>query len=530
MAKPKIPNIKKSYKELDVRLSKYMAKVEGLYSDLAKKASSLAVVTAHTGESPFSFSSYPQINRRASDMMREYANSMQGLIMSGTSDEWKRSNELQDQIAKKAIKFYDARVNGEKERVYFQANSEALKAFQERATRGMNLSERIWDLTDDTQRELECAISAAIEKGMSAVTLSKRVSKYLNDFDELKKDYGEKYGNAENLSDCEYRSLRLARSEINMAYRKAENERWQDFDFILGFEVKTSDAHPTDDICNELAGQYPKDFVFLGWHPNCMCYAVPIVMGEDEYWAMEDGEEKEGEVEELPDGFKDWVLRNEGTIEGAEERGTLPYFLSDNWAAVKDITTNSVVRELVERAGGFAGEMGALTTDIAEEFMGYTSGVSVKTFSEVLTEAQELKVTGGTPYDITDFMTTTVVVEKKEIEGVLSRMKELKEFEALEEMKPKDYLGFSGSRVMLKKDGITAEVNVTTEKMVYASQRKTSAVKILGKTRWEEIKRETGKMGGLGKRYYDEIRRTVPGTKEWLRAVEKSKRYYAHFS
>ena len=83
-------------------------------------------------------------------------------------------------------------------------------------------------------RGLESALSTAIEKGMSAVTLSKRVSKYLRDFDSLKKDYKKRFGTATDIHDCEYRSARLARSEINMAYRNAEQLRWQQMDFILG--------------------------------------------------------------------------------------------------------------------------------------------------------------------------------------------------------------------------------------------------------------------------------------------------------
>lgn len=38
----------------------------------------------------------------------------------------------------------------------------------------------------------------------------------------MKADYGKRFGKATNIYDCEYRSIRLARSEINMAYRNAE--------------------------------------------------------------------------------------------------------------------------------------------------------------------------------------------------------------------------------------------------------------------------------------------------------------------
>jgi hypothetical protein len=38
----------------------------------------------------------------------------------------------------------------------------------------------------------------------------------------MKADYGKRFGMATNIYDCEYRSICLARSEINMAYRNAE--------------------------------------------------------------------------------------------------------------------------------------------------------------------------------------------------------------------------------------------------------------------------------------------------------------------
>jgi hypothetical protein len=141
----------------------------------------------------------------------------------------------------------------------------------------MNLSEKLWNQSKDYKEFLESAISCGIERGTSAVTLSKRISAYLNDYDSLKKDYREKYGKAIDIENCEYRSARLARSEINMAYRNAEQLRWQQMDFIVGKEIKLSNNHNCKgvpvgafkDICDELAGKYPKDFNWSGWHPCC---------------------------------------------------------------------------------------------------------------------------------------------------------------------------------------------------------------------------------------------------------------------
>ena len=43
------------------------------------------------------------------------------------------------------------------------------------------------------------------------------------------------------------------------------------------------DPVPLVDICDELWGDYPKTFKFVGWHPQCRCYVVPIWSDYDEY-------------------------------------------------------------------------------------------------------------------------------------------------------------------------------------------------------------------------------------------------------
>lgn len=90
-------------------------------------------------------------------------------------------------------------------------------------------------------QSLERAISTAVHDGWSAATLSKRVSQYLKDYPKLKQDYGLRYGKAIDVQDCEYKSARLARTEINMAYREAELTRWAQLDFVVGYEIKRSE-------------------------------------------------------------------------------------------------------------------------------------------------------------------------------------------------------------------------------------------------------------------------------------------------
>lgn len=336
MAKPKIPNQKKKYQELNNRLNRYVALVEQIYDTYNLETAKLIEKTDYSPDntSPFKFSDYPQTKKQIDDIQAQFVDDIHSVIYRGTSDEWKKSNEVQDLMANKVLQAYNAKVDKEKYKVLYQTNSDALKAFQNRKDKGFNVSAKLWQQSTIYKEELESAISCAIQKGTSAITLSKQISKYLLDFPLLQKDYKEKYGSAEHIKDCEYRSIRLARSEINMAYRTAENDRWKQMDFVIGYEIKLSGSHPMPDVCDNLAGKYPKDFIWTGWHPNDLCYKTPILKTEEEFWKWDGrGEtttESVNEVKDVPDGFKQWIYDNQKRIEVAKNRGTLPYFIKDN--------------------------------------------------------------------------------------------------------------------------------------------------------------------------------------------------------
>lgn len=269
MGKPRLPNQRKAHKELSRRLARYMMQVRSIYDRLNERAAVIVETVGYDGSVEFSFSDYPEVKRDLQLLQRQFVGEMQSLIYSGTSTEWKNSNTFQDLIARKALRYYRAQVDGEKFKHYFQTNSDQLKAFQTRKDRGLNLSAKLWNQSLIYKDSLEATISTAVEKGMSAITLSKKLSQYLKDWPSLQADYQEKYGKATRCYDCEYRSIRLARNEINLAYRTAEQERWRKFDFILGYKVKLSSSHPRYDICDDMAGDYPVEFKFTGWHPNC---------------------------------------------------------------------------------------------------------------------------------------------------------------------------------------------------------------------------------------------------------------------
>lgn len=344
MAKPKTPNQKRKYSELNSRLAKYVALVEEIYEQLNLEAAKLVGNTGYSSDAeiPFKWSDYPQTKKRISDIQEQFVEDIHAVIYRGTSEEWKNSNEVQDLLVNAVLKSYDAQVDGEKYKMYYQTNSEALQAFQQRKDKGFAISDKLWQQSSLYKQELEEAISCAIQKGTSAITLSKQISKYLLDFPQLQKDYKERFGTASTAKDCEYRSIRLARSEINMAYRSAENLRWQQMDFVVGYEIKLSGSHPHTDICDQLKGKYPKDFVWTGWHPNDLCYKIPILKTEEEFWTWygrgEAPTESVNAVKNVPSGFKNWIKSNSERIADAKKRGTLPYFIKDNIDTVDKVS------------------------------------------------------------------------------------------------------------------------------------------------------------------------------------------------
>lgn len=333
------------------RVSSYLAQILQVFSTLGLDAARVAELVGYDGGggAAFSFKDYPAARGAVERMFATMRANMEAAIMRSTAAEWAKSNEAQDLIADGVLAARKvSRADGKHEHLY-RRNGDQLKAFQARKINGMSLSRRVWDLSEGHKAGLEAAISTAVEKGMSAVVLSKKVSQYLNDFPKLRADYKQRYGKAADIRDCQYESARLARTEINMAYRAAESLRWRQMDFVVGMEVKLSGSHPAHDICDTLKGKYPKDFEWIGWHPSCICYKVPILSTEDEFFALDGDGPSVNAVSDVPNAFKEWVAGNRERIAAAEKRGTLPYFVRDNKARVDKILKGKRVKSEAEK-------------------------------------------------------------------------------------------------------------------------------------------------------------------------------------
>ena len=300
----------------------------------------------YSGNEMFNFDDYPQTMATVAKIVNTLANNMNVSVVNGCKAVWDISNKKNNALVESLFKGKD--LTDEQKIRYFQNNEPALKAFTERKHNGLRLSDRVWNIVGGYKNDIETALSVSIEQGKSAHDLAKEVQQYLNEPDKLFRRVRDEFGELQLSKNAKsyhpgagvYRSsyknaLRLARTEINMAYRTADFTRYQQLDFIVGIEIKTSGNHPEHDICDQLSGRYPKDFKFVGWHPNCRCYQKTILKTEEE---MERDEERmrkgqepiansENSVNDVPDGFKGWVEDNEDKIKKAKSK---PYFVTDN--------------------------------------------------------------------------------------------------------------------------------------------------------------------------------------------------------
>lgn len=263
---------------------------------------------------------------------------------------------------------------------WFHRNAQAMTAFVNRTEAGLTLTDRIWKPVHQLRDEMEVAMTISMGEGESASTMKRMVKKYLNDPDlmfrrfrykvgedkEGKPVYSKKWKKRVKTEDGRYRfvdcdkdtyktgtgyyksasknAMRVTRTETNMAYRRADNERWKSLDFVLGQKIQTSRGHEEEDICDELAGNYPKEFVFDGWHPQCFCISTPLLLDEDEVIKMAQakirGEKytpKAKPLEDMPENFKAYVADNRQNIKKWRRNGKEPYFLRNNTSIVDKI-------------------------------------------------------------------------------------------------------------------------------------------------------------------------------------------------
>lgn len=338
-------------------IAKYGNQIDAIYKQATQEASAIAVLIPNYDPSVmFKFEDYPMTQERVRNLLRSLYSSTEMVIVNGINSEWTLANNKNDELSRRVIGDNIGKLSQEQYRRYFSNNDKAREAFLARKEKGLNLSDKVWQYTNMFRNDIEMGLDVGLRNGLSADEMSRDLRQYLQHPDMLFRRVRDEHGNlvlsqrakAYHSGQGVYRSSymnarRLAVTETNIAYRTSDYERMQQLDFVVGVEIRLSNNHNCKgfpqgsfyDICDTLAGKYPKTFKFTGWHPHCRCHMVTVLKTEEELMmenqAILRGEEPSevsvNSVTAMPSQFTQWLEDNAERIKHAK---SIPYFMRDN--------------------------------------------------------------------------------------------------------------------------------------------------------------------------------------------------------
>ncbi len=362
---------KQQKEQLNNLFAVYSKRLDRLYSDYVKKLTSLGYgEDVLEDDSLFNFDNFPQLKARLNDIFNDYYQNSLLCYKSGITDGVALAYNHDEMVIGGYSVLTDKAIRVARDTAAVTFISNRLKT-----KNGLNLAQIVWNYCQQTKSEFEMAMSNTIadgiKEGSSAEEIGKSIRKYLNDPDMMYRRYHtikvQKNGKKKDVVTWRrrriidgkvrfveeplekvgmgvYRSarknaLRVARTEINAAYHKARNERWQNEPFVIGQYIHVSPQHNIDDICNDLEGRYPKDFDWRSWHSNCMCTSDPITIeGEEKkefYKRLAAGEDMSNyvgrfAVRDVPDYYKQYIKDHSEAIVKSYKKGNLAWHLQDN--------------------------------------------------------------------------------------------------------------------------------------------------------------------------------------------------------
>lgn len=368
--------LKQQKEQLNNLFAVYNKRLGRLYSDYVKKLTSLGYgEDVLEDDALFNFDNFPQLKARLNEIFNDYYQNSLLCYKSGITDGVALAYNHDEMVIGGYSVLTDKAI-----RVARDTAAATFIANRLKAKNGLNLAQTIWNYCQQTKSEFEMAMSNTIadgiKKGSSAEEIGKSIRRYLNDPDMMYRRYHtikvQKNGKKKDVVTWRrrriidgkvrfveeplekvgmgvYRSarknaLRVVRTEINAAYHKARNERWQNEPFVIGQYIHVSPQHDIDDICNDLEGRYPKDYVWISWHPQCICTSDPItIQGEEKkefYKRLMAGEDMSNYVSPfavltMPEKYNQYIKDNSEAIVKAGMRGKLAWHLQDNtkyWA------------------------------------------------------------------------------------------------------------------------------------------------------------------------------------------------------
>lgn len=319
--------------------------IKQVYFNAINNLSAVAASLSYNGTN-FNLELFPLLKSRVDLILKEMVAKLEVIVINGVDQAWELSNQKNRVFLDRRLK--SAKLPPSIRKTLYDPNEQAKSAFKARVVKGLNLSQRVWNSTMTFRRELEIGLGAGISEGMPAAKMATLIKKNLNEpdriFRRVKDSNGrlqlskaaKEYHPGQGVYRSSYKNtLRVTRTETNMSYRSADYQRWQSQPFVVGVKIQLSDAHPRIDICDTLSGDYPKDFKWVGWHPNCICYQTPILITADEMDKYEDqilgigkwDGNSVNSVKDPPEAFHEYLKNNKDKINGLD---STPYWVEDN--------------------------------------------------------------------------------------------------------------------------------------------------------------------------------------------------------
>ena len=294
---------------------KTVAELRKLYNDAYKKIIAGIPLTKLSPDEQFAFEKYPELEKKFNQTARALDIALLAYINSSTREVWDLANEKNTEIINNQFAGQDSKPPPS----VLKTNITEYEKFVNRKIGDLTLSDRVWNINGTNfKEEIELAINAAIREGKSATNVSRDIRKYLNNPDALFRRIRDAEGNLQLSKAAKeykpgqgvYRSayknaLRLARTEINTAYRESDYLRIQENDSIIGFRIQNSNRIATVcELCKRFNGLiFPKTFRWIGFHVQCMCTSTAVFASDAEVAAWERGEEINPELPKMPDEF-----------------------------------------------------------------------------------------------------------------------------------------------------------------------------------------------------------------------------------
>ena len=223
------------------------------------------------------------------------------------------------------------------------------------------LSDRVWNITQQTKSQLEFYLDSGVVAGRNANGISSDIRQILQNpqkrFRRIRNEKGElvlsqpmkDYHPGQGVYRSAYKNaLRTSATTTNTAYRSADYERWSKQDFILGIEIhRSANNRGPCKICDAMVGKYPKTFKFTGFHPFCICFATPITMEPENFadFLLNDTVPKEQVITDIPQGAKDFVIENKDGLQSA-------FWYKDNFTndggLQREIVSQPITNEVIK--------------------------------------------------------------------------------------------------------------------------------------------------------------------------------------